>query len=176
MGGEIGVHSVVGMGTTFHFTVPLARGEEPGLPAQAPQAGAGEAREGASVLLVEDSEAIQLLVNYYLKDTPHSFEVAHDGEKGLERFASGSYDIVFMDIEMPIMDGFEACGRMRALEREHGRAPASIYALTAHTQPGMEERCREAGFSGVVAKPFQREALLRLVRERAKNAPPGIFN
>ncbi|MGE4504475.1 MAG: ATP-binding protein [Desulfovibrionaceae bacterium] len=174
MGGEIGVHSVVGMGTTFHFTVPLARGVEPGLPAQAPQAGAGEGREGANVLLVEDSEAIQLLVNYYLKDTPHSFEVAHDGEKGLERFASGSYDIVFMDIEMPIMDGFEACARMRALERERGRAPTSIYALTAHTQPGMEERCREAGFSGVVAKPFQREALLRLVRERAKGAPPGI--
>ncbi|MBU1612574.1 MAG: response regulator [Proteobacteria bacterium] len=171
MGGTISVQSVEGMGTTFSFTALLRRGishaEKETERRREPLEGNAPV-QGAKILLVEDSEAIQLLVNYYLKGTPHLFEVAHDGEIGLRRFAEGGFDVVLMDIEMPVMDGFEACGRMRRFESEHHMKPMPIFAITAHAYDEYAVKCREVGFSGLITKPFNREMLLRHINSISK--------
>lgn len=171
MGGNISVQSVEGMGTTFTFSIVLEKCSPPAdheskrswESCESGQDGTPE--QNGRILLVEDSDAIQLLINYYLKNTGHVFEVARNGEAGLRKFAEGGFDIVFMDLEMPVMDGFDACKRMRRFERDNGRMPTPIIALTAHAYDEYADRCAEVGFDALVTKPFHREDLLAKVRK-----------
>ncbi len=171
MDGEISVQSVEGMGTTFTFTARLRQSEPPVDQADDVVETSDEAKQQpAKVLLVEDSEAIQLLVNYYLRDTGHTFLVAGDGEAGLRKFAEGDFDLVLMDLEMPVMDGFEACARMRHYENDNDLAPTPIVALTAYAYDEYAEKCQQSGFTTLITKPFKRAEILRCISELVRPA------
>lgn len=107
-----------------------------------------------SVLVVDDSRDNQLLMRGYLEKYASLLVFADDGFEAVEKFRQNSFDIVFMDVLMPVMDGCEAVKAMRVWEKEQRRAATPIVAVTAHTSEEERIKCREAGFSAHFAKPL----------------------
>jgi two-component system, sensor histidine kinase and response regulator len=110
------------------------------------------------VLLVEDNVVSRLLATRFLEDTGHSVVAARNGCEALERLSSEAFDLVLMDIEMPVLGGLEAIARIRAAERVTG-GHVPIVALTGGAAPDDRARCLAAGSDGYVAKPFTSQAL-----------------
>ncbi len=115
------------------------------------------------VLLVEDSPDNQFLVRSYLKQTPYQLEIAEHGEIAVEKFKRGLYDLVLMDMQMPVMDGYEATKRIRAWECEHDLPPTNIIALTALALKEEGERILEAGCDAHMTKPIKKQTLLEVL-------------
>ncbi len=172
MGGDVTCRSVPGKGTTFEFTIafrptPKVPTPRPSLNEELAAAGesttAPEIRPGR-VLVVEDNEVNALVVRGMLEQMGVNAELAVDGQKALASMGQTTYDLVLMDCQMPVMDGWEATRIWRAREtrlRQNQRVP--IVALTASAAAGERERCLEAGMDDYLSKPFSREALGALV-------------
>ncbi len=120
-----------------------------------------------SILLVEDMEDNQVLITLLLKTSPYRVDVADNGAVGVGKFQSGRYDLVLMDIQMPVMDGYEAVRTMRAWEAEQGRDAAPIIALTASAFKEDIEKAQAAGFTAHLAKPITKQSLLETIRHYA---------
>lgn len=126
----------------------------------------------ARVLAVDDTPSLRALLQLVLTRAGYEAVMAEDGEQAAGLYAGGGFDAVIMDVHMPVLDGLAAAARMRTWERESGRRPAPILALSAGTEAPDERRCLEAGFSAAVRKPFSRETLLAaLERELGANGP-----
>ncbi len=121
------------------------------------------------VLLAEDNAVNRRLAVRLLEKMGHDVVEAHDGQQVLLALAKTSFDILLMDVQMPVMDGFEATARIRELERANG-AHLPIIALTAHAMKGDRERCLAAGMDGYVTKPIRAEALRSAIEELTGNA------
>jgi two-component system, sensor histidine kinase len=172
MGGDVTCRSVPGVGTTFEFTIafrPTPKTPTPRPSLSEELAAAGEtsaapvARPGR-VLVVEDNEVNALVVRGMLEQMGIAAELAVDGEQALARMCASAYDLVLMDCQMPVLDGWEATRLWRAREtrlRQKQRVP--IVALTAGAAAGERERCLEAGMDDYLSKPFSRDALGGLV-------------
>ena len=172
MGGDVTCRSIPGKGTTFEFTIAFR--PTPKTPTPRPSlaeelAAAGETagppvvRTGR-VLVVEDNEVNALVVRGMLEQMGVNAELAIDGQKALACMNRTTYDLVLMDCQMPVLDGWEATRIWRAREtrlRQNQRVP--IVALTASAAAGERERCLEAGMDDYLSKPFSREALGDLV-------------
>ena len=155
MGGAIGVVSREGRGSTFAFTVALPRGAAPAdlaAPRTPPRAG----RRGR-LLLVEDVSINQELARVVLEAAGHDVAIVGDGAAAVGAVATGGYDLVLMDVQMPGMDGVTATRAIRRLPGPEGRVP--IIAMTANVLPDEIGRCRAAGMDDHVGKPFDRGAL-----------------
>ena len=172
MGGDVTCRSVPGAGTTFEFTIafrptPKTPTPRPSLSEELAAAGESSAAPVARpgrVLVVEDNEVNALVVRGMLEQMGIAAELAVDGEQALARMCSSAYDLVLMDCQMPVLDGWEATRLWRAREtrlRQKQRVP--IVALTASAAAGERERCLEAGMDDYLSKPFSREALGGLV-------------
>ena len=111
-------------------------------------------RLGLRVLLVEDSPVNREVAGGMLESLGCTVESASDGSIGVELALSWSFDVVLMDCQMPIMDGFEATRRIRAAESAAGRTPMPVVALTANALQGDRERCLRAGMTEFISKPF----------------------
>ena len=120
------------------------------------------------LLLAEDNANNRLLFAHYLNRTLHAVDEAEDGREAVELFRTGDYDAVFMDIQMPEMDGYEATRAIRELEREEGRGPTHIVALTAHAMKEDIKRSKEAGCDLHLSKPFKKGELLGLLDRIAR--------
>ena len=107
------------------------------------------------LLLVEDGEINQLVAVGILRHLGYTVEVADDGHAGVEAVRRGGFDAVLMDVQMPGMDGYEATGRIRALDGESGRTP--IIAMTAGASDGERDRCLAAGMDDFLSKPVQKQ-------------------
>lgn len=107
-----------------------------------------------NILAVDDSRDNQLLMRGYLERHAGVLMFADDGRDALEKFRRNSFDIVFMDILMPVMDGYDAAKAMRAWEHQAGRRHTPIVAVSAHASEPELEKCRKAGFSKHFAKPL----------------------
>ncbi len=116
-----------------------------------------------NILLVEDNPDNQVLFQFNLKKTPHYIDFADNGLIGVEKFKANSYDIVFMDKEMPVMNGFEAAQVIRKWETDNNKKHIPIVALTAHTGIDTKQQCMEIGCSGILTKPFKKEELLNVL-------------
>src|SRR5205814_6747735 len=104
-----------------------------------------------------------------LKAPRYRVDVAEHGQAGVERFRAGEYDLVLMDMLMPVMDGLEATRAIRAWERAQGRPPTPVVALTANALDADVQRCLQAGCSGHVAKPVKRATLLQAIAQHARD-------
>jgi len=146
MGSEIELTSEVGIGSTFSFELDL----EPG------QQSTGQRSSGArygNVLVVEDNEVNSIVIASILEDNGCTVRCAAGGQEALELLRDHRFDVVFMDIHMPGLDGIDTARELRALEsRDDSRTP--IVAVTASVLPGDESRCREAGMDGFIRKPI----------------------
>jgi CheY-like chemotaxis protein len=173
MGGQLAVQSEVGKGSKFYFSISLpldARHTQaptkmtPTGSATADGAGSEQKIQSSpdklQVLLAEDMRANQMLVQYALKMRGHQVDIANDGREAVERAAEGAYDIILMDVQMPVLDGFQATAAIRA-NPKGARVP--IIALTAHAMAGDHQRCLDAGMTGYLAKPLDIEQLIRTV-------------
>ena len=119
------------------------------------------------ILLVEDSEDNQMLVRAYLKSTPHQLSIARDGAEALEMFQAGSYDLVLMDVQMPVMDGYEATRHIREWEREREQAATPVITLTAHAMKEDERQSYMAGCDAHLTKPIKKAKLLEAIERYA---------
>jgi CheY-like chemotaxis protein len=164
MGGSIELDPSAERGSLFHVRLPLPPAERSHPPSPAPSE-ADDELPPLRVLLAEDAEENVTLIRSYLKRTPFTLEVATNGREAVERFAEQTFDVVLMDIQMPVMDGLEATRRIRALP--HGGA-AAILALTAHALEGDAEKSRAAGCDAHLTKPIRKRALIEAVARAAE--------
>lgn len=117
-----------------------------------------------NILLIDSSLNSRMLFSMYLRDTNHRITEAHDGQTGLEAFQRGSYDVIFMDMEMPLMDGYQATRIIRALETERGQTPTPIVGITTYALPELRRECMLAGCTEFLSRPFGKNALLAMLR------------
>ncbi|UZP67960.1 ATP-binding protein [Desulfovibrio mangrovi] len=112
------------------------------------------------ILLVDDSPNNRMVVELFLRRTPHELVMAENGQDGVDRFANEFFDVVLMDIEMPVMDGLTATSRIRELERQRGGGQVPVIALTAHALEEEKKRAFDAGCTGFLTKPVHKNVLL----------------
>jgi len=124
------------------------------------------------ILVAEDSSDNRLLLQAYLKDSPHLLAFAEDGKIAVAHFAASDFDLVLMDIQMPVMDGLTATRAIRSIERARGSAPIPIVALTANAGPQDVERSRQAGCNSHLSKPISKHTLLGLLEEYGSARKP----
>jgi signal transduction histidine kinase/ActR/RegA family two-component response regulator len=162
MGGQIGVTSEPGVGSTFWFEVTLPPGER----REAEAAGTLCSRTGVQarcrILLAEDVDINQELALAILSGAGHDVDLVQDGAEALQAVQRAPYDMVLMDVQMPVMDGVTATQMIRALPGPVRHIP--VIALTANVLSGQIERFREAGMNDHVGKPFRASELLDAVQ------------
>ncbi len=122
----------------------------------------------AKVLLVEDNAVNQLVATKSLELFGISPEIAENGQVALDKFASGAYDLIFMDCQMPVKDGYTASSEIREKEKNEGRKRTPIVALTAHALDKDKARCLEHGMDGYLIKPFELNDLQSCLEEWLK--------
>ncbi|MBA2674561.1 response regulator [Ramlibacter sp.] len=170
MGGEVGVHSVAGYGSTFWFTARL-RIDHTGMPGAIGAAPAAAVTwHGKRVLLVEDNDINQEVARELLRDAGIAVDVAEHGEAALAMLVAADYDLVFMDMQMPVMDGVTATREIRRLPRfDH----LPIVAMTANAMERERRLCIEAGMDGYLAKPIDLGALAAVLQRWLPNRRAG---
>ncbi|HTQ70765.1 MAG TPA: ATP-binding protein [Acidocella sp.] len=150
MGGEIGVDSVEGVGSRFWFDLPLTVSTDTApRETSVPRVSDGQPRR---VLLVEDVEMNQILVADMLRAHGHDVVTAANGREAVELVAREAFDVVLMDVQMPVMDGIEATVRIRQLPPPAGNVP--VLALSANVMPEDMARYMAAGMNGALTKPI----------------------
>jgi PAS domain S-box-containing protein len=119
-----------------------------------------ESGQGLHVLVVEDHPVNQKLIVSLLQRSGHTVDVSSDGEEGMARLFAGCYDVVLMDVQMPVMDGLEATRQIRLRESAEQRPHARIVAMTANAMQGDREACLAAGMDDYLVKPIKAPELL----------------
>lgn len=160
MGGSIGVDSLPGRGSTFWFTIACTEIEAPVLidSIEGP-----DLATAARILVADDIVLNQLVVQGLLQAAGHDVTLVGDGAAAVDMVQKQEFDLVLMDMEMPVMDGIAATRAIRDLPGQVHDIP--ILALTANAMPEEIRRCRDAGMNDYLSKPIDRAALLRKVGE-----------
>jgi CheY-like chemotaxis protein len=172
MDGRIWVDSVPGAGSAFHFTARFAMpsAASPEKPAQHPVVPSGKLPTGLRVLVAEDNPVNRHVFTEFLSSLGHAVTTAEDGAEALEKLTQETFDLVFMDVQMPRVDGLQAVRRLRGGECGADRARIPVVALTAYAMSGDRERFLEAGMSDYLPKPVSLNALQQTLAEYAPKA------
>jgi CheY-like chemotaxis protein len=166
MGGAIHVNSVVGRGTVFSVTLPMERISEPRPLEVVLEPGEQPSRAAPlSILAAEDNEVNRLVLTTLLRQDGVSLTVVNNGAEAVETWRSGDWDLVLMDVRMPVMDGVAAARQIRSEERATGRARTPIIAVTANALPEQRAEYEQAGMDLVVTKPLEVKALFRAIEQ-----------
>jgi CheY-like chemotaxis protein len=183
MGGRIWVESQVGKGSTFSFEAIFER-TEPERPGKSEREAAleqeviephseDESDAPLNILLVDDAPQNRFLFQAFLKKSNHSMDMAENGAIAVEKFKAGKYDMVLMDMQMPVMDGLTATRMIRSWEKEKGIQPTPIIALTSYAMKEDMQKSFEAGCTAHLTKPIKKQKLLDTMKEhsRSKDKP-----
>lgn len=168
MGGEITVHSRPGFGSSFAVTLPVDY-VGPALVSDPDAAGqSAVALRPLRVLAAEDNRINQLVLTTLLGPLGIEPIIVANGAEAVEAWRSGEWDVVLMDVQMPVMDGFTATDAIRAIEAREGRAPTPIIALTANAMSHHRAECLARGMDALVAKPIELRALAAALEEACR--------
>jgi signal transduction histidine kinase/FixJ family two-component response regulator len=154
------------MGACFEARIPVTTLHAPGMPVpvadlSTPAAPAeADASVTTRVLVVEDNEVNRLVLASLLESAGFAFDVATDGRQAVNSWFTHRHELILMDCQMPVMDGFQATASIRSIEAVEKRGHVPIIAVTANAVPGDRERCLSAGMDDYLAKPFIRDTLL----------------
>ncbi len=163
MGGSVSVESNLGSGTEFRVCLQLAQTDQRSI--QEHNTVSPEELSKARILLVDDVMTNRMLCRAMLKDTPYQIDEAVDGKAGVAAALKHSYDLILMDIRMPIMDGFEALRSLRSVQ--YG---APVVACTANVMKEDVDAYLKAGFAAVVGKPYLKADLIQQIEAVRKKA------
>jgi len=175
MNGRIWAESPSGGGTAVYFTAQFGLAG-PALPTLIERPEESElvppegSFRGLHILLADDSEENRFLVVEYLRDLGCEIDSAEDGQIAVEKFCSGAYGLVLMDLQMPVMDGFTATRCIRGWEQEQGRLQTPILALTASALTGELKDALNAGCTAYLRKPVRRVTLIDAIGKYATKA------
>jgi signal transduction histidine kinase/ActR/RegA family two-component response regulator len=173
MGGEAGVESSEGAGSTFWFTASFEVASERGAKVASTPA-VTCAIAGKRILLAEDNVVNEKVATRFLEKLGYIVDAVVNGREAVDAWARGGYDLVLMDCQMPVLDGYAATREIRT--RENGGARIPIVALTANAMKKDELECRQAGMDDHLAKPLDREALARCLELHLGISVPGEKN
>lgn len=177
MGGAIRASSIVGTGSKFEVTLPLPRALPP-VERSADDAGANEKLQSADgkpplrILLVEDHPINRLVVTTILEPTGAEIEICVNGQEAVEAAARTRFDVILMDLLMPVMDGLQATQAIRRHEAETGQTPAAIIMLTASALPSHAEQSTLTGCDAHLAKPVTPARLFETLARVLRTANP----
>lgn len=162
LGGSLGFESAEFKGSNFWFAVDLEKFLSDSMIPEA------LAPSQLPVLLVEDNKINQKIAFFTLKKLGFSVEIAENGFEAVERFQSGQFKIVLMDIQMPVMNGFDATTKIREIEKLNGEQNSLIIALSANTIKEDVEKCFLVGMNEYISKPFSPEKLVEVIQKHIK--------
>lgn len=167
LGGTLQVRSEKGVGTTFSVTFPLREAEEPRppVPSSAHPTTRPPSDKTLQILLAEDTPENQIIITAYLSGPFYELEIVSDGLQAFQRVKEKTFDLIIMDVQMPVMDGYTAATEIRKWERENVAESTPILALTAHALDGEKEKSLLAGCNHYLSKPVRKKALLEAIRQ-----------
>jgi two-component system, sensor histidine kinase len=166
LGGGIEVESQLGQGSTFHVTLPftIACATPDLLQGGDDHHRSSERLASCRILIAEDNEMIQGLLGTLLQHLGHQSVCCDNGQSAIEQVQNGDFDLVLMDIRMPVMGGLQALRHIRAWEKRTGRRQPVI-AITAHAMHGDREKYLQAGFDGYLSKPLKMIEFTEVLQE-----------
>ncbi len=177
MGGELSLQSQLDVGSTFSFALPMARGQRPAaaddLKEQKRGQDHGSAMRRIPILAAEDNAANQLILRALLEPFDIELTVVGDGREAVEAWAGGAFDLILMDVQMPILNGADATVEIRERERCGGLSRTPIIALTANVMSHQIEAYARAGMDGCVSKPIEATALLAAIESALSEEGPS---
>ena len=160
--GKLELRSAPGVGSTFTFSIPAKKVSSKKLPSKTEMKKIPD-RVDAYVLIVEDIRANQMFITMVLDRYGIRYDIANDGVEAVEAFGKKRYDLILMDENMPRMNGLEATAKIREMEKQTGRNPTPIIALTANAVAGDRERLIAAGMNEYISKPVNPDTLIRCI-------------
>lgn len=158
LGGNVTLNSELGKGSTFSVSLPFKVEEVKAAANTSNQEANVTTLKGKRVLLVEDNELNQMVASQFLKSAEVVVEIAGNGEEAFQKVTEFAYDLVLMDIQMPILDGYAASRKIR-----ENRIDIPIVAMTAHAMEGELQRCTSAGMNDYLTKPIKKDILLTTI-------------
>lgn len=159
MRGEIGAESVQDQGSTFHFSIPMQVSSPEALNEGKSSDSSKDVRLKANLLVVEDNLINQKIATKLLESRGAKVEVAHDGQEALQKISKTNYDLILMDCQMPILDGYQATKEIR----ETLKLKIPVIAMTAHALQGDREKCLAAGMNDYITKPIDKVQLFKML-------------
>jgi len=164
MNGKIGVNSKLGHGATFWYTIKLKSSSEDLVKEEFINENIEKSKKSLNILVAEDNAINQRVARFNLEKLGHEIQIAENGEIAVQLFKDNNFDLVFMDIQMPVMDGIDATRNIRMFELKKGKTKKTpIVAMTANTLKGDRETFMGAGMTDYIGKPFKAHELSALL-------------
>ncbi|MBO9200810.1 MULTISPECIES: ATP-binding protein [Niastella] len=170
--GTISVESAPGTGTAFHLALPyiISTQQIPNNLGISEVPLANHVHPNFHILITEDNEANQSLLSHIFKNWNIQFDIANNGLEAIEKLKANEYNMVLMDIQMPVMDGYTAARKIR----NELKAPIPIVAMTAHALPGEKEKCLSYGMNDYITKPVKQDQLRALINRFTSSVQPIV--